>query len=643
MVSVIIPSVSQAAHLSACLAALQRTADATVAHLDIMVVLNGATPAVRAVARATPGIRIAESAVNRGFAGGCHVGMGATSAPLAVLLNDDVQVTEGWLAPLMATLLEKPRAGAVGARVLDAHGIVQEIGSVIWSDGSTRPLGRGQPASSLSWRWRRRVDYCSACALLVSRDAWLRVGGFDENYHPAYYEDVDFCFALANAGYEVWVDPRSDVVHAESASTAPSFKQFLFDRQQARLVARWRETLTSYVSPPLTIADVGRAERDAIERYAGTGPRVLVLDDRVPQHGLGSGFDRMADALLDLAVSGARVQCLPTLGPAEYVPALAAAGVEVLASDAQADLLARILDSDVVVASRPNNAALVAAAYDQLAPGVRPLLVYDAEALYHRRLERQADLSEPAMAVVLRAQAAEWLDAERATARHSDAIVCVSPDEAAFFRRHGAREVHVVTPWLRQPSLTDRTLRGRADMGFVAGWLAGAGSPNGDALEWFVQEVLPRVAEALPWARLRVTGTLPEPLRRLQGPRVRGEGFVADLPSFYREIRVAVAPIRFGAGVKLKTVEALQYGVPVVATSVGAEGLDAIAGDALAVHDDAAAFADALIRLLTDADAWRARRAAVERVVTAHRGAAPGWPALLAAVLTERAGAQHAL
>ena len=645
IVSVIIPTVSQATHLSACLAALQGTTDAAVGELDIVVVLNGATAAVRDVARATPGIRLVDSAVNRGFAGGCRLGMRASTAPLVVFLNDDVVVTPGWLAPLLETVASIPQAAAVGVRVLDVSGVVQEIGSVIWSDGSTRPLGRGQPSASSAWRWRHRVDYCSACALLVRRAAWDEVGGFDEGYHPAYYEDVDFGLALAAAGHEVWVDPRSTVVHAESASSSLPFKQFLFERQRARLVARWGAALTSCLAPPRRPEEIDAVCRAAVDRLAGPGPRVLLLDDRVPRHGLGSGFDRMADALLDLAASGARVRCLPTQAPGEYVPTLAAAGVSVVTADSVAQLQEHLAASDVVIASRPNNAALLMAAREQLAPEARPVLIYDAEALYHRRLERQAALSDPALGLLLRAQAAEWLDRERLIAGCSDAVVCVSHDEAAFFRHHGAGAVHVVTPWLRQPSLTDATLRGRADIGFVAGWMAGAGSPNADALEWFAGEVLPRVARVLPWIRLRVTGTLPEPLRRLEGPRLRVEGFVNDLAGFYRQLRVAVAPIRFGAGVKLKTVEALQYGVPVVATGVGAEGLDEDVAAAITVHDDPEPFAEALVRLLTDAGAWRAQRTAIEQVMATHRRTAGAWPAVLATVLTERerADVHHAL
>ena len=112
-------------------------------------------------------------------------------------------------------------------------------------------------------------------------------------------------------------------------------------------------------------------------------------------------------------------------------------------------------------------------------------------------------------------------------------------------------------------------------MGYVAGWSAGPSGPNADGLRWFVRDVLPRVKAEVPWVRLRVTGSMmPVEISALADPNVRCEGEVNDLAAFYDGLRVAIAPLRFGAGVKLKTVQALQHGVPIVCTSIGAEAID---------------------------------------------------------------------
>ena len=77
----------------------------------------------------------------------------------------------------------------------------------------------------------------------MTRRAWEQVGGFDDDYHPAYYEDVDLCLALRESGYQVLLEPRSRVWHHESASSDELVKTFLFKRNQDRLQRKWADTL----------------------------------------------------------------------------------------------------------------------------------------------------------------------------------------------------------------------------------------------------------------------------------------------------------------------------------------------------------------------------------------------------------------
>ncbi|MHB1534369.1 MAG: glycosyltransferase [Acidimicrobiales bacterium] len=131
--------------------------------------------------------------------------------------------------------------------------------------------------------------------------------------------------------------------------------------------------------------------------------------------------------------------------------------------------------------------------------------------------------------------------------------------------------------------------------------------PNLDGIIWFCAEVWPRIQARVPHARLRVIGSnawsVPVDASELTGrPGVTLEGFVADLGPVYAGSSVAVAPLRFGAGVKGKVCEAMAAGVPVVTTSIGAEGIRALRDRDLLVADDEAAFAQAVVSLLEDSD-----------------------------------------
>jgi glycosyltransferase involved in cell wall biosynthesis len=190
----------------------------------------------------------------------------------------------------------------------------------------------------------------------------------------------------------------------------------------------------------------------------------------------------------------------------------------------------------------------------------------------------------------------------------------------------GAGPVDVVFPLQADLALTGDEPGERDGMLVTSSWTArDETSPNADGLRWFCGHVRPAVTAALPWTKLRVTGAHPPPsIAVLAGAHVELTGFVADLRSAYERARVAVVPLRFGAGVKNKTVEALQYGVPVVTTTIGAEGIDVPDGiTPMVVTDDPEEFAAAVVRLLSDGVCWRERRRDVE-ALRDHWASNPG-------------------
>ena len=205
----------------------------------------------------------------------------------------------------------------------------------------------------------------------------------------------------------------------------------------------------------------------------------------------------------------------------------------------------------------------------------------------------------------------------------------------------GGAPVDTVPPLQPEVRLTAEALEQRSELAFVASWTARGHTPNSDAFWWLVREILPSVLAPLPWTRLRVTGANPpDDIAAVAGPHVDLTGFLTELAPLYSSIRVVVAPDRFGSGLKIKTLEAMQHGVPVVATTIGAQGIEVPPGLApMVVTDDPAEFAAAVVRLLTDNDEWRARRADVEALHAWWREQ-PGttWPDVLDAALSSRRG-----
>ncbi|MGH7154507.1 MAG: glycosyltransferase, partial [Acetobacteraceae bacterium] len=204
-----------------------------------------------------------------------------------------------------------------------------------------------------------------------------------------------------------------------------------------------------------------------------------------------------------------------------------------------------------------------------------------------------------------------------------DRVIAVSEAEAQVLRRAGLSNVSVIGH-MRDLRLTPRSFAERSGMLFL-GAIHEAGSPNHDALEWFIEQVLPLIEKELGWqTRLTVAGYLAPgvDLERWRGHRrVTLRGAVSDPVVLYETHRMVVAPTRFAAGIPYKVHEAASFGVPVVATSLLAGQLGWRDGDELlaAGADDPAGFAAAVIRLSHDEELWgRLREAAAGRIAAEH-------------------------
>ncbi|HEX3581779.1 MAG TPA: glycosyltransferase family 4 protein, partial [Thermoanaerobaculia bacterium] len=187
-------------------------------------------------------------------------------------------------------------------------------------------------------------------------------------------------------------------------------------------------------------------------------------------------------------------------------------------------------------------------------------------------------------------------------------------DDAADFRALGCtKPIHVIACGVSVPATPDSQLPTPGTTGFI-------GSldyrPNQDAVIWIIRELWPRIVARVPDARLSIAGSSPPDWLRSEVVQ-RGIDFqpnVADPNAFVNSLSVVLAPIRAGGGMRIKILEAMALGKPVVATTLGASGMDA---KDVVIADDPEAFSDAVARLLRD-PAAAARRGAAGRDHVAH-------------------------
>lgn len=164
-------------------------------------------------------IRVVTHASNSGFATSCNDGAAVSAGEYLVFLNNDTLPTPGWLDALVRYADAHPRAAVVGSKLLNPDGTVQHAGVVVCQDRFTRELYPGFPSDHPAVNRSRRVPAVTGACMLVRRDAFQEVGGFDTAFENA-YEDHDLCLRLGESGYEVHYCHESELCHLRSVTRA---------------------------------------------------------------------------------------------------------------------------------------------------------------------------------------------------------------------------------------------------------------------------------------------------------------------------------------------------------------------------------------------------------------------------------------
>lgn len=579
--------------------------------IELVVVDNASTDDTRLLGEFMRGAKIIRAASNLGFLRGANLGLAQVTAPALLYLNNDIELGYGAVARALRRLEGAADIGAVGAKVIRSNGRLQEAGSILWNEGTA--VGYMRDASPLApeANFVRDVDFCSAVFLLCRTALVRALGGFDEGFAPAYYEDADLCVRMIGAGYRVVYDPAVCLTHLEFGSASTAEASMALMRRGRRIFRKKHEGFLAGQHSPAAQNVVAARERSR-------KPRVLFIEDTVPLRRLGSGFVRSNDVVHAIAAAGYGVDVFPMNGAPYDVMSLYGElpeSAEVLADRVFADLPAFLQERqgiyDIIWVARTHNVARV---LPLLADLKKIRLVLDTEAVVAPREAMQAALRGETFDM----KAA--LAAECAVARKAHAVLAVNAAEAALLRKGRVKNVSVLGT-AREVSPTPAGFGARAGLLFV-GAMHQPGSPNHDALAYYVEQILPAFAKEFGEPPLlHVVGhTAPgvdlSEFARHKNLRLHGE--LADVTPLYNEARLFIAPTRFAAGTPYKIYEAAACGLPCVATPLLAAQLGW--GEELLTADEPVAFARAIARLYGDETLWkRLRDRALARIGAEHR------------------------
>ena len=541
---------------------------------------------------------------NLGFLKNCNNAARHAKGKYIVFLNNDTIVLKDWLSPMFDLVEQDEKIGMTGSMLIYPNGKLQEAGGIIWSDGSAWNYGRCANPQDPQYNYVREVDYISGASILIRKNLWEKIGGFDERYSPAYCEDSDLALTVKNLGYKVVYQPFSKVIHFEGVSHGKDTKavnsvKAYQDLNNKKLFEKWEVVLKNSHLP--NGVNVFKARDKSMNKRT-----ILVIDHYVPTPDKDAG-SVTTFKYIELFISmGLSVKFWGDnfINSEPYTAALQKMGVEVLFGkkfrhkwkEWVVDNRANI---DYVYLNRPNISIKYIEFFKK---NTKSKILYYGHDLHFLREQRRFEI-EKDQQILHRVTTS--LIMEKFIFSQADVVLTPNIDEQQIIKKiESSANAEVILPFFyNNRSVQVNNFKERKHILFVGGF---SHSPNIDAVEWFVKEVFPEIKRKIQDVQFIVVGSNPtDNIKKLATDQIKILGYQTDeeLKAIYNNIKIVVVPLRYGAGVKGKTIESMHKGIPLISTSIGVEGIPPV-DSFIPVYDDAVSFADNVISLYSNEEKY---------------------------------------
>ncbi|MBF8984855.1 glycosyltransferase [Lutibacter sp. B2] len=573
LVSIIIPVCNKWKYTHSCLeAVLENTKNIS---YEVIILDDVSTDETVNIYNYVQNIKVIRNTKNKGFLLNCNEGSKYAEGKYILFLNNDTNVQKDWLKYLVELIESNESIGMVGSKLIYENGRLQEAGGIIWKDARGCNYGRLNNCEKSEYNYVKEVDYISGACIMIKKDLWNKIGGFDERYAPAYFEDADLAFEVRKYGYKVMYQPKSVVVHFEGIShgtnSSSGIKRYQ-NLNRKKFISKWNEVLKK--------EHFKRGEHILWARDRSANKKtILVIDRNVPQYDTNAG-NRTTYQYLKLFVEmGLNVKFMPNdfYQREPYTLELQQLGIEVLygqwySTNHKEWIKENANKFDYVYLNRPN----ISIKYlDFIKKYANAKILYYGHDLHYVRMLKRYEIEKKEE---LLKKAEHYRRIESKLFKVADIILTGSKTEEQTIKNIVPYKKVMSIPAFYYESFKSNSssFKSRKDIMFVGGFLH---CPNVDAVKWFVKEIFPKVLEKIPSIKFYIVGSNPpKEILDLNSDNIIVKGFVSDkeLANLYKQVKLVVIPLRYGAGIKGKTIEAMYNQVPIVTTDFGIEGLKGI-------------------------------------------------------------------
>jgi O-antigen biosynthesis protein len=569
---------------------------------------------------------------NVGFIGGNNIGVSHSDAEYVLFLNNDTEVMPDWLNNLYNIFVYYPDAGGAGSKLIFANKKLQEAGGVIFNDATGWNYGRNGEIIDARYNFAREVDYCSGASLMVKRSLFNQLDGFDYRFAPAYFEDTDLCFGIRKLGYKIYYCPSSHVIHYEGVTNGTDVTVGLKRYQiinAPKFIEKWQSELAlQYPNAPKLLYQFSNRKQ---------GKRILIIDDIPPLPDRASGALRHYNTLKQLIDLDCQVTYAHMMGKqysdekaAEYFHDFEMQGVEFhwfnyeswwgIRNTPSVQPILKELIGSLELKARKFDFVYIAFWHiaDYFIDLIRneipdtPVII-DSVDIHYLREQRRAYLLKDNN---LLNEAALTKQRELALYTKSDCVLTVTAQDKDVLKKDLADKAVFVIPDVHDARDSASGFDERKDFIFVGNFNH---NPNEDAVFYFVNEIFPLIKKGLTDVKFYIVGNNPtERITALSSDDIIVTGWVPEVEPYLNKCRVTVTPLRFGAGMKGKVGQSLSHGLPMVSTSIGAEGMNIINGVHSFITDDPKEFAQKAILLYTDKSLWESFSAKGKELISSQ-------------------------